>query len=443
MTPGAGKMYCGACLRDNALAAALRQMGHAVVMVPLYLPLTLDEDDQTAGTPIFFSGINVFLDQQSALFRKSPQWLHRLLASPSLLRLASAAAGKTRAEDLGELTLSMLRGEEGNQARELEDLIRWLRLEKPHVVCLSNALLAGMARRIRAEVRVPVVCTLQGEDFFLDALAEPHRQAAWRVAAERAADVDLFVAPSRYFAGFMADRLKIAPERMKVVVNGINLSGYEAGPDCVEPSKGPPVLGYFARQCREKGLDILVGAFVRLKKRDGLADLKLRIGGSCGPTDQVAVDQLRELLAAHDMSGDAEFCPNLSRSGKLEFLRSLTIFSVPARHPEAFGLYVIEALAAGVPVVQPDHGGFPELVAATGGGRLFAAGSEDALAAAIESLLRAPDQARAMGEAGRLAVRQQYNVETMAGNFAETCREAVRKFHTTVAGGSLLPWPGD
>jgi glycosyltransferase involved in cell wall biosynthesis len=344
-----------------------------------------------------------------------------------LLRLASGAAGKTRAADLGQLTLSMLRGEEGNQARELDDLIGWLRLEKPQVVCLSNALLVGMARRIRSELRVPVLCSLQGEDFFLDALPEPHRQTAWSIASDRAADIDLFIAPSRYFAAFMADRLKIASDRIKVLVNGINLTGYDA-PSVAKT--GPPVLGYFARLCREKGLDQLIGAFIRLKKRDGLGDLKLRVGGSCGPADQVVVDVLRDLLAANQVLGDAEFCPNLSHAGKLDFLRSLTIFSVPARHPEAFGLYVIEALAAGVPVVQPGHGGFPELIAATGGGRLYPPGNEDALTDAIEALLRAPGQARAMGEAGRLAVRQRFSVETMAENFAEICRQAVRNFRS-------------
>jgi glycosyltransferase involved in cell wall biosynthesis len=427
LTPGAGKMFCGACLRDNALVSALRQQGHSVVMAPMYLPLTLDEEDQTAGTPIFFSGINVFLDQQSALFRKSPGWLHDWLASPFLLKLAAGAAGKTRAQDLGELTISMLRGEQGHQARELDDLIRWLRLEKPDVVCLSNALLVGMARRIRAEVRAPVVCSLQGEDFFLDGLPEPHRTTAWQVAAERAADVDLFISPSRYFGQFMAGRLKIPPERMKVVLNGINLAGYEAA---APPGgkAGPPVLGYFARMCREKGLDQLIGAFVRLKKRDGLGNLKLRVGGSCGPTDQVLVDALRTTLAAQNVLGDVEFCPNLSRDAKLEFLRSVTVFSVPARHPEAFGLYLIEALAAGVPVVQPDHGGFSELVAATGGGRLFPAGDEGALADAIEALLRTPEQARAMGEAGRAAVRDRYTAEAMAGEFARLCQETARKF---------------
>jgi glycosyltransferase involved in cell wall biosynthesis len=427
LTPGAGKMFCGSCLRDNALVSALRQMGHAVVMAPMYLPLTLDEDDQSAAAPIFFSGVNVYLEQQSAFFRKSPAWLHRLLAAPALLRLAAGAAGKTRAEDLGELTISMLRGEEGHQARELDDVIRWLRVEKPDVVCLSNSLLVGLARRIRAEVRAPVICSLQGEDYFLDGIPEPHRTTAWRVAAERAAEVDLFVSPSRFYAQLMGQRLNIAPERIKVVHNGINLSGYE---DAAPPggTAGPPVLGYFARMCREKGLDQLIGAFVRLKKRNGLGDLKLRVGGSCGPTDQVIVDQLRQTLATHKILGDVEFCPNLSRAAKQDFLRSLTLFSVPARHPEAFGLYVLEALAAGVPVVQPDHGGFSELVAATGGGRLYPARDEEAMIDALEEMVRAPEQARAMGATGRAAVRQSFTVEVMAEEFARRCRETARNF---------------
>lgn len=429
LTPGAGKMFCGACLRDNALVTALRQQGHSVVMAPMYLPLTLDEADQTAGMPIFFGGINVFLEQQSEFFRKSPGWLHDLLASPSLLKLASGAAGRTRAADLGELTISMLRGEEGHQARELDDLIRWLRLEKPDVVCLSNALLAGLARRIRAEVRAPVLCSLQGEDFFLDGLAEPHRQTAWSVAAERAADVDLFVSPSGYFARLMGERLKIPAHRIKVVLNGINLEGYEAARPPRDKA-GPPVLGYFARMCREKGVDQLVGAFIRLKKRKGLGDLKLRVGGSCGPTDQILVDELREILAAHHVLGDAEFCPNLSRAAKQDFLRSLTVFSVPARQPEAFGLYIIEALAAGVPVVQPDHGGFSELVEATGGGCLFPALDEEALTDALEAMLRTPEQARDMGQAGRVAVHQRFTAEVMAGEFARLCRETARNFHS-------------
>jgi glycosyltransferase involved in cell wall biosynthesis len=415
-------MFCGACLRDNALVTALRQLGHAALMAPLYLPLTLDEEDQSAGRPIFFSGINVYLEQQSALFRHAPAWLHRALASPTLLKWASGAAAKTRPVDLGRMTLSMLRGEEGNQARELEELIGWLRAEKPDVVSLSNALLAGMARRIKAELRVPVLCSLQGEDGFLDALPSPDRETAWQTAAERAADVDLFIAPSRYFADLMQRRLKLAPERVRVLANGLNLDGYAAAPR--QSDVQPPVLGYFARLCREKGLETLVNAFIILKKRGRVGNLKLRIGGSCGPADQVVVDQLRARLQERSLLADVEFRPNLSRADKQAFLRSLSVFSVPALYGEAFGLYVIEALACGVPVVQPRHAAFPELIAATGGGLLCAPGDEPALADAIESLLLDPARARSLGEAGQKAVREQFGIETMARRMAELCREA-------------------
>ncbi len=426
ITPGAGRMFCGACLRDNALVTALRQLGHAALMAPLYLPLTLDEEDQSAGRPIFFSGINVYLEQQSALFRHAPAWLHRALASPTLLKWASGAAAKTSSMDLGGMTLSMLRGEEGNQARELEQLIGWLRAEKPDVVSLSNALLVGMARRIKAALCVPVLCSLQGEDWFLDALPSPDRELAWQTAAERAADVDLFIAPSRYFADLMQRRLKLAPERVRVLPNGLNLDGYAAAPR--QSDVQPPVLGYFARMCREKGLETLVNAFIILKKRGRAGNLKLRIGGSCGPADRVVVEELRARLQERSLLADVEFCPNLSRADKQAFLRSLSVFSVPAVYGEAFGLYVIEALACGVPVVQPRHAAFPELIAATGGGLLCAPGDEPALADAIESLLLDPARARSLGEAGQKAVREQFGIETMARRMAKLCREAGRNF---------------
>ena len=424
ITPGAGKMFCGACLRDNALVTALRKLGHDAVMAPLYLPLTLDEEDQSAGNPIFFSGINVYLEQQSAFFRRAPAWLHDALASPTLLQWASGAAAKTPPADLGGMTISMLRGEEGNQARELEDLIDWLRAEKPDVVSLSNALLAGMARRIKAELRVPVLCSLQGEDWFLDSLPSPDRELAWQTAAERAADVDLFIAPSRYFADLMQSRLKLSAQRMRVLPNGIQLDGYTGQ---ARGEVQPPVLGYFARMCREKGLETLAGAFIVLKKRGRVPNLKLRIGGSCGPADQIVVDQVRSRLEQHGLTADAEFHPNLSRADKLAFLRSLSVFSVPALYGEAFGLYVIEALASGGPVVQPHHAAFPELIAATGGGILCAPGEEPALADAIESLLLNPARARALGEAGQKAVQARFGIETMAAQMAELCREAMRR----------------
>jgi glycosyltransferase involved in cell wall biosynthesis len=317
----------------------------------------------------------------------------------------------------------MLRGEEGNQAREIEKLIAWLKTQpRMDVISLSNVLLIGMVRRLKSELHVPVACALQGEDSFLDALPESHRAACWRTLAERTAEVDLFVAPSRYFGDLMRERLGLAADRVRVVYNGIKLEGYAVEGQKPDGSRqmaegkenGVPTLGFFARMCPEKGLDTLVEAYALLRQRGRVGQLKLRVGGSCGPADGAFVDSLREQLKAGGLLGEVEFHPNLDRAGKLEFLRSLSVFSAPALYGEAFGLYVIEAMAAGVPVVQPRTAAFPELIEATGGGVLCAAGNAPALAEAVEELLLNPPRARALGEAGRRAVFQRFSAEAMA-----------------------------
>lgn len=422
-------MFCGNCLRDNALVAALRGMGHEVTMLPLYLPLTLDEEDQSADTPIFFSGINVYLQQKSPFFQSLPAFLHRLLASRKLLGLAAGRAAKTRPSDVGDITLSMLRGEEGRQGRELDEMIIWLKTQaRPDVICLSNALLLGMARRLKAELKAPIVCMLQGEDSFLDALPDTHRTACWQTLIERTADADLFITPSHYFGGLMTKRLGLPKEKVQVVHNGINLEGYGPPSDTNYATRNTqhaaPVLGYFARMCKEKGLDTLVEAFIILKQRKRVDRLKLHIGGYCGPADEPFVKQLRQRLAEGGGLGETSFSPNLGRAEKIDFLRSLTVFSVPALYGEAFGLYVIESLAAGVPVVQPRVAAFPELVEATGGGLLCEPGNPAALADTLETLLLNPAQARALGEAGQRRVLEKFNVETMAQNILSTFQQS-------------------
>jgi glycosyltransferase involved in cell wall biosynthesis len=423
ITPGAGGMYCGNCFRDNALVEALRKYGHSTLMVPLYLPLTLDDVDQSAGTPVFFGGVSVYLDQRFPAFRKAPRAIRNLLAHPKLLRWAAGRAAKTKAAELGDLTLSMLRGEEGHQVAELETLISWLRTQpKPDVICLSNALLIGLVRRLKSEFPSFIVCNLQGEDTFLDSLPEMHRPAAWRLISERSPDVDLFVAPSRYFADLMSKRLQLNPDRVRVIYNGIKLDGFS--PAAAPPH--PPVLGFFARMCREKGLDTLVDAFLILKERDRMKDLRLHVGGSLGPADEPFVAELRKKLAPY--KGSWQFFPNVDLAAKQDFYRSLTVMSVPARYGEAFGLYVIEALACGVPVVQPSVAAFPELIHATGGGLLYKPESPAALADAIEPLLADVIRVRGLGNAGRQAVHREFTAEAMA-----------RKFITALSSRKLPP----
>ncbi|MHC1763282.1 MAG: glycosyltransferase family 4 protein [Verrucomicrobiia bacterium] len=414
ITPGAGGMFCGGCFRDNALVAAWRKLGHEAVMLPLYLPMSLDEEDQSRGAPIFLGGVNVYLQQKSPWFSRMPGWARRILDSPRILKLAAGSAAKTRAADVGALTVSMLRGEEGRQAREIEALADWLDGHfKPDAICLSNALLLGLARPLKRAVNAPVVCLLAGEDSFLDGLPEPHRTASWSTLQDRARDVDSFIAPSVYFAELMTQRLRIDPSQVKVVPVGINLEGY--APAKAPPE--PPVLGFFARMCREKGLDALVKAFIRLKERDRVKGLRLRVGGGLSPVDEASlVKVLRKELESRRLLQYVDFCPNLTREQKLEFYRSLTLLSVPALYGEAFGLYLVEAWASGLPVVQPRHAAFPELVELTGAGVLYTAGDDGELAARLEELLLDPERAKALGQAGFKAATEHFNIERTAAN---------------------------
>jgi glycosyltransferase involved in cell wall biosynthesis len=414
-------MYCGNCFRDNALVHALRNEAHSVLMVPLYLPMTLDEPDESVGTPIFYGGVNVYLQHKAGVFKHLPKPLHQWLSSPQVLKWASGRAAKTRAQDVGELTLSMMRGEEGQQASELAKLIEWLKSQKPpDVICLSNALLIGLVRRLRKDLRTSVVCMLQGEDSFLDSLPENVRQRAWDVLAERAKDVDLFIAPSKYYGELMQRRLRLAPAKMRVVYNGINLEGFAPA----EQRPRPPVLGYFARMCREKGLDTLVDAYLILRQRNKIPGLRLKVGGGCGPADEEFATALEEKLEKAGFLPDTEFRPNLSRQAKQEFLRGLSVFSVPALYGEAFGLYLLEAWASGVPVVQPRHAAFPELVAATGGGGICEPGNATALADAVETLLLDEASARALSKAGRMAVQREFSMQRMAERVLQVYAEA-------------------
>jgi len=412
-------------------------------MVPLYLPLTLDEPDESAQTPIFYSGINVYLEQKSSWFQNAPNWLRRLFASRGLLRLASGKAGSTRPAELGEMTLSMLRGQDGRQAREMEELTSWLKTQPTSdVVCLSNALLLGMGPGLKAALGAPLLCYLQGEDWFLDALPEPHRTEAWKHLRQISRFVDRFVAPSRYFGDLMTTRLELDPQRVSVIPNGIRLEGYPQPTTAeinasslpatspltqaaVTQNAAPPVIGFFARQCPEKGLDILVEAFIQLNRRGRIPGCRLKIGGSCGPSDEGFVAAQKDRLRTAGLLGQVTFHPNLERTAKIDFLRSLSIFSVPARYGEAFGLYVIEALAAGVPVIEPRTAAFTELIEQSNAGRLFPPDDASALAQELEAVLLDRTTWATLRQHAFRATQELFNARVMAARTVEVFEKII------------------
>ena len=431
LTPGTGSYHCGVCMRDNALARELHRQGHNALMLPMYLPLTLDEDAASPEMPIFFGGVSTYLREKVPWLRHMPRWLDRLLSQRALLKLlAGKAAAQTGGPDVAEMTLSMLRGEQGNQASEIEELIAWLREHgKPEAVWFSTALQAGLAKRIKAELGVPVLGFLQGEDAFIDGLGALWSERVWKLLGERMRDVDRWIAPSRYFAELMARRLGWTEaerdDRIRVLPNGLSLDGYSA-----DRTPEPMNIGYLARFIPAKGLGLLVEAFIELKKRGKFPAAKLKCAGSMTDGDGRYVETLRARLTSAGVAGDVEWRPNVSREEKITFLKSLTVFSVPALYGEAFGMYVIEALAAGVPVVLPETAAFPEIVANSGGGRVFAVGATERenierLADALEALLAAPEEARMLGGRGRAAVERDYTITRLAERLVATTREMI------------------
>lgn len=423
IVPGSGgAFYCQNCMRDNQLILALRAFGHDVKMAPMYLPLNVDVDGLMGDTPVFYGAINVYLKEKAPFYRHAPVWLERLLDSESLLQLASKKAGSTRAEGLEEMTLSTLRGEEGSQASELDHLVNYLNEHlQPDVVHLSNALLLGLAKRMKKDVGAAVVCALQDENEWVDPMRPEYRQKVWDLMAERAGDVDAFIAASRFYADKSIEHMKLPPEKVHVVYGGVDLRGYEQSPLSLDP----PAIGYLCRMNEYFGLGVVVDAFLRLKKQAHFRNLKLYLTGGYTGDDKNFVHEMTKRIKRAGFWQDVEIWYDFDKPHRIEFLQKLSVLSVPVLVGEAFGAYQIEALAAGVPIVQPNIGGYPEFVEKTGGGLIYEPNDGEHLAAAISTLLNDPPTLKKMGRQGREAVYQKYSMQQMAKNIIDVYEKIV------------------
>jgi glycosyltransferase involved in cell wall biosynthesis len=344
----------------------------------------------------------------------------RWLDSPRLLNWAAQRGLKTDAADLGALTVSMLEGENGPDQKEFAKLVDWLADDvRPEVVDLSNSLLTGLAGSIKRRLRVPVVCSLSGEDLFLEGLSEPWHGRSLKLLRRRVADIDAFVAFNHYYASFMADYLQIPHSKLFQVPLGVNLDGHAASDGCAgqvgEPAaKRELVVGYLARVCPEKGIHVLCEAFRILRQQSQFATCRLRVAGYLSPRDRPFWDELQRQIAAWGLSDSVEYAGEVDRAGKIQFLQSLDVFSVPTVYRESKGLPVLEAWANCIPVVQPWHGVFTELLNASQGGLLVSPNDPQALADGLAQLLdNAPLRAE-LGQRGRAAVERSFTADRMA-----------------------------
>ncbi len=421
-TGGAGSMYCGSCLRDNALASELLSRGHDVVLTPVYTPTRTDERN-VSKNHVFFGGISVFLEQHSALFRHSPRILDRLWDAEWVIKMASKRQIKVNPKSLGELTVSMLRGEQGFQRKEIDKLLDWLRTEpRFDVINLPYTLLLGLAEPLKRTLNAAVCCTLQGEDLFLDGIGEPYKSESLKLIQSAARQVDAFLPVSRYYQDYMPDYLGLPREKMRLVPLGINLDGYTARP---RQRSDVFTIGYFARIAPEKGLNALAEGYRQLRSRPGIGRSRLVAAGYLAPEHEEYLDKVRRDLRSWGLEDEFEYRGEVDRVGKLAFFQNIDVLSVPATYQEPKGIFLFEAMASGVPVVQPLRGAFPEIIENTGGGIIVEPDNPDALADGLLKLWRDPAHASALGAAGAEGVKRHYTVGRMA-DAAEKVYEEIR-----------------
>jgi glycosyltransferase involved in cell wall biosynthesis len=410
IVPGTGSFYCQNCIRDQLISRKLKDLGHDVILMPLYLPLPTGRNRPGECAPIFYDAVNLYLGEHFPWYRKVPGWIRNILNSPMLLNLIAKNPGIMRATGLEDLTISMLQGEHGRQEHELQRMIDWLRKEqKPDIIHLSNALLIGLAKRLKQEIKSPVVCSLQDEDQWVDATQADGRNKIWEIISQETVHVDAFISVSNYYSEKMKLRLQIPEDKIYTCHLGIDADKYQpALSTCTQPT-----IGFLSRLSESCGLGVLVKAFIILKKKDKFKDLKLRAAGGSTGDDVKFIKSVKILLAQNNILQYCEFAPGYDENCNMDFFRGLTLFSVPSIKPEAFGLFQLEAMANRVPVVQPDLGGFSEVVNLSQGGVLYTPNTPEILAETLESLLDNPSKIQDMGEKGRKGIEKYFSSEKM------------------------------
>ena len=409
ITAGAAGMYCGSCARDNSLAAELLSRGHEVTLVPVYTPTRTDEPNLSRDR-VLFSGISVCLQQSASIFRKTPRFLDGLWDSPWFIQKFAGRSVSVNPRFLGDLTISMLRGQDGLLKKEYGKLLDWVAAEPlPDVINLPNSLLISLAEPLRKRFQRPIFCTLQGEELFLNGLEPAFRDQALDLIRRQVRHVDRFIAVSDFCARFMSDFLAIPAEKMAVVPLGISLAGYETSRP-PRPDNAEFRVGYFARVAPEKGLHLLIEAYALLRKKTAGARLSLGAAGTLLPDQKAYLETVRRSVEQAGLSEEFSYRGTLDRDEKLAFLRGMDVLCVPATHDEPKGLFVLEAMAAGTPVVQPRRGAFVEMVERTGGGLLVEPDNAESIAQGLFTLWQDRSLLATLGRRAAEGVRAHYTV---------------------------------
>ena len=424
--PGSGgSFYCGNCLRDSKYFDALRKLDHEVTKIPMYLPLFADEHDLDQ-VPVFYGAVSLYVKQILPVFEKAPKWFDNLLNSKSVLKFAARRAGSTRAKGLEDMTISMLMGEHGKQHEELEQMTDWMAEHcKPDVIHLSNALLLGLAHKVKEKMKVPLVCSLQDEDTWVNVMSPGGREKVWKLMGENARHVDRFVAVSKYYGDLSIRLMNLTPEKVANIHIGVDPADYKF----INSAGKSRNIGFLSRMCHDNGLDILADAFVELKKDLQYEDVKLIITGGSTGDDKKFIQSVRNRFSSLYLANSVEYHQDFEGEGRQEFLRKVSILSVPVRQGEAFGIYLAEAMASGIPVVQPSVGAFPEIIEKTNGGLLYGENKPELLAEALKTLLGDREKLRTLSVSARKGAEEGLNIKTLGAELIRFYQQTIETSH--------------
>lgn len=388
-------MFCGSCMQDNTLARTLRLAGVDAVLVPTYTPIRVDEED-VSSERVFLGGINVYLDSAIPGWKRLPAWMTGWLNRPSVIRTLSKL-GSTDAAKLGSLTLDMLKGTAGPQAREISQFADYLCDElQPDVVLFSNGLLSGVLSGLKSRFAGRIFCMLQGDDIFLDALSKRWRPRVMEQMQRNCQAFDGFVTHSQYYRDYMCDYLKLPAERFAQIPLTVESLPAETLPAETLPAEtsDPPAassqrysLGYFARICPEKGIHNFLAAAERVLPE--FPDSHVGIAGYLPGQHQKWFHRLLKKTQAAAPGRVHWLSSPDTREEKFAIIRRFDHLCVPTDYREPKGLYVLEAALCGVPSILPRHGAFPELIASLGAGTLYDVDSEAAPHGQLDHLTQA------------------------------------------------------
>jgi len=423
ITGSGGSFYCGNCYRDMLFLKAIRKVpGTEASAIPLYLPPDKTTSDSSFDSHVFFGAISMFLREKVKFLRNMPAFLDKFFDARFFLKLAAKQAGATRTEGYEELTLNMIEGDNAFRKNEVNRLVKYLTASgKPDIIHLSNALILGLARQLKSRMNVKIVCSLLNEDDWIDDMAKPFREKAWEMIAKESVHVDAFITPSKYYKDLFLSKTKLKGDNIHVVPLGFDAQIPEKPVNITRPS----AIGYFSRVNWHNGIDKLVDAFIILKKRDLIPGLTLNICGGYTGDDKPFISKQIQKLKDNNLKKFVRIYPEFQGTGKEQFFHDVDLISVPVNKYDGYGLYILEANNAGIPVVQPATGAFPEIIATTGGGIVYSPDTVEALADGLLTMLTDEKLRADLGKTGRMNVKKLLSLNNMSEGLAEVYNKLI------------------